>query len=167
MFERGNDYLVFIKRDSDEDWRTIACVVSNELGISSDIIETSSGCDGDWGNHINGKKIFSVDINGVAISKDLNPSQISHEILFDLAVSGDPFNIKIAKVGSLYIREGRVTITDYRENQTVWQPFSFSATLRGKGRIAGRFLKYLAESVGGKLVTTGEDKLIVVNTRGN
>lgn len=161
MFEIGNDYLVFIKRTIDTDWRVVACIVSNELGISSEVIETSSGCEGNWGNHVNGKKTFSVDINGVAISNDLKPSSISHEILYELAVSGEAFSVRVAKVGDLYVREGRVTITDYRENQTAWQPFSFSATLKGKGKIQGRFFKYLADNIARYITPENEDKIIV------
>lgn len=167
MFEIGNDYLVFIKRTVDADWRVVACIVSNELGISSEVIETSSGCEGNWGNHVNGKKTFSIDINGVAISNELRPSSISHEILYELAVSGEAFSVRVAKVGDLYVREGWVTITDYRENQTAWQPFSFSATLKGKGKIQGRFFKYLAESISGKYVTPDDGRKIIVRTSGN
>lgn len=161
MIESGNDYLVFIKRDTDAEWRVVACIIANEWGVSTDLIETSSRCDGNWSNPVSGKKSFSVDINGLAISDSLKPSQISHEILFDLAVSGEAFDIKIAKVGTLYIREGRVVIQDYRENQTVWQPFSFSATLAGKGKINGRFLKYLAETFGRYVTPTTGEKIIV------
>lgn len=161
MFERGNDYLVFIKRDTEEDWRVVACIVSNELNISSEVIETSSRCDGNWANHVNGKKSYSIDISGVAISNTLEPSQISHEILYELSVSGEPFGIRVSKVGDLYIREGRVTITDYKENQTVWQPFSFSATLLGKGKIQGRFFKYLADNLARYITPENGDKIIV------
>lgn len=166
MFEKGNDYLVFIKRDSDTDWMVVACIVSNELGISSEVIGTSSGCNGNWSNPVVKKKSYSIDISGVAISNDLLPSQISHEALYDLAVSGEPFSIRVAKVGGLYVREGRVIISYYRENQTVNQPFSFTATLLGKGKINGQFFKYLSDKFS-KYITPMEGEKIIVTSHGN
>lgn len=164
MFEKGNDYLVFIKRKNDTNWRTVACIISNELGVSSEVVDISSGCGGNVSDHFNGKTTFTIDANGLAISDNLQPSQVSHEILFALASSGEPFAIKIAKVGSLYVREGVVTIVDYRENQTVNEFFGFSVTFRAKGRINGGFLKFLADT-NGSFIVTSDDKKIVVDVR--
>lgn len=166
MIENGSEYFVFIKRSSDTNWMTVACLTTNDLQVQSDVIETSSGCDGDWANHRNTKRSFTISASGYAISDSLEESQVSHEVLFKLSVTGEPFNIKIAKLGSLYVRQGVVTITDYNENQTMNQAFSFNVTFRGKGKINGGFYKYLADTFGKYIVPSTGEK-IVVEVHGN
>ena len=164
--ELGNDYLVFIKRSTDVSWLTVACITSNDITISNDIIETSSGMDPDWANHVSGKKSFTIQANGIAISDGLEPSQASYEVLFDLSVSGEHFGIRIAKVGTSYAREGKVTITEYSESQSMNEPFSFSATFLGKGKVGKHpiedYVTYLTDE-SGRLILINEDDFIAVN----
>ncbi|MCW8309904.1 hypothetical protein K7A41_01565 [Sphingobacterium sp. InxBP1] len=161
MIENGSEYLVFIKRAGDDNWKTIACLVANELQIEAETIETSSECDGKYSNHRNSKISFTISAQGYAIDDGLEASQVSHNALFDLSVSGEPFDIKIAKIGSLYARQGRVTIVSYTENQTMNEAFSFSVTFKGKGKINGNFLKYLADNFGKYIVPSTGEKIIV------
>lgn len=166
MIENGSEYFVFIKRATDPNWMTVACLVSNELQIEADPIATSSGCDGAFANHRTGIRSFTISASGYAIDDGLQESQVSHNALFDLAVNGNPFDIKIAKIGSLYVRQGRVTIVSYTENQTINQAFSFNVTFKGKGKINGNFLKYLADNFGKYIVPSTGEK-IVVEVHGN
>lgn len=130
-FENGKDYLLFIKPEAT--WLTVACITTNGFEGTTDTIDGSSKCSDGWSGGAAGNKSWTMNADGNAIDAGLLPSEASFKALFDLWKSGETVPIKIAKVGSTYVRYGEAYISSYSETQGNNEPFTFSATFQGVG----------------------------------
>lgn len=133
MAKNGKDFLWFIREEGEEDWMVVSCLTTNGFEGSRDDIDTSSKCDGDWGSSLSGTGSWTMSGDGNAIDSELNPSQVSYDKLFDLFVSGEIFETKLAEVGGTYVRYGKGRISSHSETQANNAPFTFSTSVQGIG----------------------------------
>jgi predicted secreted protein len=130
--KNGNDYLLFIKVDTE--WKTVACLRSNGIDISSSDVVSETKCNDGWEESEGGTGSWAMPFEGDAIDESADPSQVSYDFLFDMAVEKKKYPVKIAEVEGTYVRYGVARLNSYSENQSVNSPFGFTGSLKGIGK---------------------------------
>lgn len=130
----GNDYLLFVKEGAA--WKVVACLRSNGVDMSTAEITSETKCNSGFEESLPGTKSWSFPFEGDAIDDAAEPSQVSHDYLFDQWTAGNTFPAKVAQVEGTYVRYGNVYLTGLTESQDVNAPFTFTGTLKGTGPLS-------------------------------
>lgn len=135
-WQNGKDYLLFVKRSGETDWKTIACLSSNGVSRGADAITASTKCSGGFQESLPGELNWSISGEGNAVDDQLQASEVSLNELKEIWASQEVAEWKMAKVGSTDVDYGQGWISQLDTTAGNNEAYTFSLTVTGTGEIS-------------------------------
>lgn len=157
-------------RGNDDNYRPVACGVSNGFSMSFESIQRRNKCDDGWDNTLSGYGSWGFDLDGFAIALRNAEKLIkaNYNEVAKLGVDKRLFWAKMGDVDNKRVIEGVVRISNYTETADLEEPYSFTVDFVGLGKPIleeNAFLLVLGtneERTG--ILGDGNDNLIEVKT---
>lgn len=134
--QNGKDYLLFVKREGETTWKTIACLSSNGVSRGADAITSSTKCSGGFQESIPGELNWSFSGDGNAVDDTLEASELSLNELKEIWAAREVAEWKMAKVGSTDVDYGQGWISQLDTTAPNNDAYTFSLTVTGTGVLA-------------------------------
>lgn len=177
----GDSYLMFIDTVSgidkvpttDEYFRPIVCLKTQDLDVTTEVITIQNKCDGGYTKKRPGYGSWSMSADGHAVGLRNAEKTIKanfHEVM-QLNIDKVMFWAAFRDLEKSIWRVGLGFFTSVRESANINEPYSFSLSFEGSGKLqigTDLFLTLLArDNNKDEFLEGGEDNLIKVNGNGN
>lgn len=134
--QNGKEFLLFVRRDGEVDWKTVACLISNGVSRGADSITSTTKCSGGDQESMQGERNWSITGNGNAVDDTLEASEASLDELKEIWASGETAEWKMAKVGSTDVDYGMGWISQLDTTAGNNEAYTFDLTVQGTGALA-------------------------------
>lgn len=134
--QKGNDYLLFVKREGETDWKLIACLSSNGASRATDAITSTTKCSNGFQESIPGEMNWTFTGEGNAVDNTLEASEVSLNELKEIWSTQEVPEWKIGKVGGTDVDYGQGWISALDTTAPTNDAYTFSLTIQGTGELA-------------------------------
>lgn len=135
---KAKTILTYIRKKVDgAEWREVGCSTGDTFTLNRNVDNGQTKCKSDWAEDEISDGDWSVQQQGEAIVIDESgtpvPSEASIQLLSQLALTGEIFEVKMAKVDGSYYRGGDAILTAYTETANATGAMTYNATFKGQG----------------------------------
>lgn len=147
-FKNGTEFVLYIDTvtpitaespaaPDSPNWRMIACLNTNGIEGSTDEIDTTTKCSGNWKSAIPGDRNWTMSGDGAAVDLSDEEALIeaNYNELLKLWADGEQFWVSSFDASREIFRAGVTYLSAYSESADRNTLFSFSSTFMGKGRL--------------------------------
>lgn len=142
---QGTDYVLEIDTVTDpnteeygteENYRLIACLVSNGIDVTLADQTTSNKCSGGWAESLSGEGSWTFPGEGqaVSLSETEEETKTNFQAIALLAIEKTVFFARMTNAAKDIYREGKVRISSYSESAPNNEPYTFTVTFTGIGK---------------------------------
>jgi hypothetical protein len=167
-FTKGEDRVLYIKLNNN--WLPIACLTSNSLSESSEMLVTTTRDNSGWSTSRPTNQNYTIPFDGLQVNTTANGGNFtvaSYDKLKQLKRNRTLLNWKIEGTIFPIVDYGKCYITEISEASAVEEFLSFSGVMTGYGipltTTKGEFV--LNDGNPDVILTTNEDANLIIRTK--